>query len=195
MLAGLPRSSVWASPRTAGGARASTVSAAQALPPSSPRASSAWPPPNDEDMMEQVGNAVGVEARSSNMYAAPTATATFSKGLTVWAPNINIFRDPRWGHGLKLTARIRSDGPPRRPSHLRVCRATIPITCRPPPAPAFRRTSGPEADRHRCRHRLQAGPVETYLPAFPLVKEAGVEAVMGAYSRTNGEPCCGSRPC
>ena len=53
----------------------------------------------DEDMMEQVGNAIGVEARGKYNMCRAHGDRDIFKGLTVWAPNINIFRDPRWGRG------------------------------------------------------------------------------------------------
>lgn len=118
------------------------------------------------------------------------------KGLTVWAPNINIFRDPRWGRGHEtygedpfLTGRLgvrfvegmQGDDP----DYLQAA------AC----AKHFAVHSGPESDRHHFNAIVSKQDLwETYLPAFrALVKEAGVEAVMGAYNRTNGEPCCGSK--
>lgn len=62
----------------------------------------------DEDMMEQVGNAVGVEARGKYNMCRAHGDRDIFKGLTVWAPNINIFRDPAGVVATKLTARIRS---------------------------------------------------------------------------------------
>ena len=122
-------------------------------------------------------------------------TEISTRGLTFWAPNVNIFRDPRWGRGHEtygedpyLTARLgvkfvqglQGEGP--------VMKAAA---C----AKHFAVHSGPEALRHEFNAKASAKDMEeTYLPAFEaLVKEAKVEAVMGAYNRTNGEPCCGSK--
>ena len=150
----------------------------------------------DEDMMEQVGNAVGVEARGKyNMFRAHGDRDIF-KGLTVWAPNINIFRDPRWGRGhetygedpfltSRLGVRFVEGMQGNDPDYLQAA------AC----AKHFAVHSGPESDRHHFNAIVSKQDLwETYLPAFrALVKEAGVEAVMGAYNRTNGEPCCGSK--
>jgi beta-glucosidase len=150
----------------------------------------------DEDMMEQVGNAVGVEARGKYNMCRAHGDRDIFKGLTVWAPNINIFRDPRWGRGHEtygedpfLTSRLgvrfvegmQGDDP----DYLQAA------AC----AKHFAVHSGPESDRHHFNAIVSKQDLwETYLPAFrALVKEAGVEAVMGAYNRTNGEPCCGSK--
>lgn len=150
----------------------------------------------DEDMMEQVGNAVGVEARGKYNMCRTHGDRDIFKGLTVWAPNINIFRDPRWGRGHEtygedpfLTSRLgvrfvegmQGDDP----DYLQAA------AC----AKHFAVHSGPESDRHHFNAIVSKQDLwETYLPAFrALVKEAGVEAVMGAYNRTNGEPCCGSK--
>ena len=70
----------------------------------------------DEDMMEQVGNAVGVEARGKYNMCRAHGDRDIFKGLTVWAPNINIFRDPRWGPWPRNLRRGSvPDEPPRRP--------------------------------------------------------------------------------
>ena len=118
------------------------------------------------------------------------------QGLTFWSPNINIFRDPRWGRGQEtygedpfLTARmgvsfvrgLQGDDP-----KYRKLDAT---------AKHFAVHSGPEADRHH----FDATPskrdlYETYLPAFEaLVKEGQVDAVMGAYNRVYGESASASQ--
>lgn len=150
----------------------------------------------DEDMMQEVGNAVGVEARGKYNLCRSHNDRDIYKGLTVWAPNINIFRDPRWGRGHEtygedpfLTSRLgvrfvegmQGDDP----NYLQAA------AC----AKHFAVHSGPESDRHHFNAIASKQDMwETYLPAFrALVKEAGVEAVMGAYNRTNGEPCCGSK--
>ena len=150
----------------------------------------------DEDLLGQVGEAVGVEARGKyNMYRSYQDRDIY-KGLTIWAPNVNIFRDPRWGRGHEtygedpyLTSRLgvrfvegmQGDDP----DYLRAA------AC----AKHFAVHSGPEDQRHYFDAKVSQQDLwETYLPAFrALVKEAGVEAVMGAYNRTNGEPCCGSK--
>ncbi len=149
----------------------------------------------DTELMEKVGDAVATEGRAKyNAYTAMEDRDIY-KGLTFWAPNVNIFRDPRWGRGHEtygedpyLTGRMgvayvkgmQGDGETMKAA-----------AC----AKHFAVHSGPEGLRHEFDAVVSKKDMgETYLPAFEaLVKEAGVEAVMGAYNRTNGEPCCGSR--
>lgn len=149
----------------------------------------------DEELLEEVGNAVSTEARAKyNMQQRENDTDIY-KGLTLWAPNVNIFRDPRWGRGQEtfgedpyLTSRLGVryiEGLQGHDEHyLKAC------AC----AKHFAVHSGPESLRHEfdaVASKQDMG--ETYLPAFEAcVKEAKVETVMGAYNRTNGEPCCGS---
>lgn len=149
----------------------------------------------DEQLIYDIADVIAKEGRAKhNAYAAQNDRDIY-KGLTFWAPNVNIFRDPRWGRGHEtygedpwLTSRmgvnfvrgLQGDGP--------VMKAAA---C----AKHFAVHSGPEAIRHEFDAEATPKDMEeTYLPAFEaLVKEAGVEAVMGAYNRTNGEPCCGSK--
>lgn len=149
----------------------------------------------DEDAMEQVGDIIATEGRAKyNAYSRHDDRDIY-KGLTFWSPNVNIFRDPRWGRGHEtygedpyLTSRLgvrfveglQGDGP--------VMKAAA---C----AKHFAVHSGPEAVRHEFDAKVSLKDMwETYLPAFEaLVKEADVESVMGAYNRTNGEPCCGHK--
>ena len=150
----------------------------------------------DPDMMHKVGETVGVEARGKYNMCRSYGDRDIYKGLTVWAPNINIFRDPRWGRGHEtygedpyLTSRLgvnfvegmQGDDP----DYLQAA------AC----AKHFAVHFGPEDQRHYFNAEVNQQDLwETYLPAFrALVEEAGVEAVMGAYNRTNGEPCCGSK--
>ena len=150
----------------------------------------------DPDMMHKVGETVGVEARGKYNMCRSYGDRDNYKDLTGWAPNINIFRDPRWGRGHEtygedpyLTSRLgvnfvegmQGDDP----DYLQAA------AC----AKHFAVHSGPEDQRHYFNAEVNQQDLwETYLPAFrALVEEAGVEAVMGAYNRTNGEPCCGSK--
>lgn len=150
----------------------------------------------DEKLLGRVGHAVGLEARGKYNMCRSYEDRDIFKGLTIWAPNINIFRDPRWGRGHEtygedpyLTSRLgvnfvegmQGDDP----DYL------LAAAC----AKHFAVHSGPEDQRHYFNAEVSKQDLwETYLPAFrALVEEAGVEAVMGAYNRTNGEPCCGSK--
>lgn len=150
----------------------------------------------DEDMMEAVGDAISTEARAKFNAQQEFGDYDIYKGLTMWAPNINIFRDPRWGRGHetygedpyltgRLGVRFVQGLQGRNPDYLKVA------AC----AKHFAVHSGPEDLRHEFDARVSAQDMyETYLPAFQaLVQEAGVETVMGAYNRVNGEPCCGSK--
>ena len=114
----------------------------------------------------------------------------------MWSPNINIFRDPRWGRGQEtwgedpfLTGEMGS-------AYVRGLQGDDPkylktAAC----AKHFAVHSGPEKLRHEFNAEASLRDLyATYLPAFEkLVTEAGVESVMGAYNRTNGEPCCAQR--
>lgn len=148
----------------------------------------------DDELLKTVAEVISIECRAKYNEYSKKEDRDIYKGLTLWSPNINIFRDPRWGRGHEtygedpyLTARlgcafvkgIQGDG-----KHLRAA------AC----AKHFAVHSGPEALRHEFDAVASPKDMEeTYLPAFEaLVKEAKVEAVMGAYNRTNGEPCCGS---
>lgn len=148
----------------------------------------------DDELLTEVANVVATEARAKFNAYSKEGDRDIYKGLTLWSPNVNIFRDPRWGRGHEtygedpyLTSRLgvafinglQGDG-----EYLKAA------AC----AKHYAVHSGPEAVRHEFNaEATQKDMWETYLPAFEAcVKEAGVEAVMGAYNRTNGEPCCGS---
>ena len=144
----------------------------------------------DDSLVHRVGTAISDEARAS--FNAEHSYERFG-GLTFWTPNINIFRDPRWGRGQEtygedpfLTAHmgvalvkgLQGDDP----RYLKVA------AC----AKHYAVHSGPEALRHEFNAQVSAHDLwETYLPAFhALVDDAHVEAVMCAYNRTDGEACC-----
>ena len=148
----------------------------------------------DPEMIRKIGDVVATEARAKYNEASKHGDRDIYKGLTFWSPNINLFRDPRWGRGQEtysedpyLTARLgvayikglQGDG-----KYLKVA------AC----AKHYAVHSGPEAIRHEFDAEVSRKDLwETYLPAFEAaVKEGEVEAVMGAYNRTLGEPCCGS---
>ncbi|SFR78416.1 glycoside hydrolase family 3 N-terminal domain-containing protein [Anaeromicropila populeti] len=149
----------------------------------------------DEEMMEEVGDAVATEGRAKFNMQQEFGDTDIYKGLTFWAPNVNIFRDPRWGRGhetygedpyltSRLGVRFVQGLQGHDESYLKAA------AC----AKHFAVHSGPEDLRHSFDARVTEKDLnETYLPAFKaLVQEAKVETVMGAYNRTNGEPCCGS---
>lgn len=150
----------------------------------------------DEEMMEIVGDAIATEARAKFNMQQEFGDTDIYKGLTFWAPNVNIFRDPRWGRGhetygedpyltSRLGVRFVEGLQGHDENYLKAA------AC----AKHYAVHSGPEELRHSFDARVSEKDLhETYLPAFKaLVQEAKVEAVMGAYNRTNGEPCCGSK--
>ena len=150
----------------------------------------------DPELIYEVASAIGDEGRAKYHEALRRKGATDQyQGLTFWSPNVNIFRDPRWGRGQEtwgedpyLTGEMAAafvkglQG-----DHPRYLKAAA---C----AKHYAVHSGPEKLRHTfnaviSRHDL----FDTYLPAFKkLVTESHVEAVMGAYNRTLDEPCCAS---
>ncbi|MDD6034868.1 MAG: glycoside hydrolase family 3 C-terminal domain-containing protein [Lachnospiraceae bacterium] len=150
----------------------------------------------DEDMMEEVGEHVSTEGRAKFNMQQKYGDTDIYKGLTFWAPNVNIFRDPRWGRGhetygedpyltSRLGVRFIEGMQGKDEKYLKVA------AC----AKHFAVHSGPEDVRHSFNAEVSKQDLyETYLPAFKAcVQEAKVEAVMGAYNRTNGEACCGSK--
>ncbi|MDR0730432.1 MAG: glycoside hydrolase family 3 C-terminal domain-containing protein [Treponema sp.] len=148
----------------------------------------------DESLIQEIAGAISDEARAKYNEAIAQGNRGQYWGLTFWTPNINIFRDPRWGRGQEtsgedpfLTGRIGAalvrglQG--EDPEHLKTA------AC----AKHFAVHSGPEKLRHTFDAVVSRKDLfETYLPAFKALVDAGVESVMGAYNRTLGEPCCGS---
>jgi beta-glucosidase len=149
----------------------------------------------DDELIKQVATAISDEARAKHHAALKKGNRAQYTGLTFWTPNINIFRDPRWGRGQEtygedpyLTSRmgtafvrgLQGDDP----KYLKAS------AC----AKHYVVHSGPE----ELRHYFNALPDETdfretYLPAFKALVDAGVESVMCAYNRLYDEPCCGSK--
>lgn len=146
----------------------------------------------DEALLFQIGEAVSTEARAKYNENEKHEDRDIYKGITLWSPNVNVFRDPRWGRGhetygedptligrlgVAFIKGLQGDG-----EYLRTA------AC----AKHFAVHSGPEEKRHFFDAKVSMKELwETYLPQFEAcVKEGQVEAVMGAYNRTNGEPCC-----
>jgi beta-glucosidase len=146
----------------------------------------------DDSLLHRVAGAISDEARAMYNAAVVKDYRPRFGGLTFWTPNINIFRDPRWGRGQEtygedpyLTARmgvalvtgLQGDDP----RYLKVA------AC----AKHYAVHSGPERLRHQFDAEVSAHDLwETYLPAFHALVNAKVEAVMCAYNRTDGEACC-----
>ncbi len=149
----------------------------------------------DEPAMKRIGDTVATEGRAKYNMQSALGDRDIYKGLTFWSPNINIFRDPRWGRGHEtygedpyLTARLGVGFVQGLQGDAEYLKSAA---C----AKHFAVHSGPEDVRHEFDAQVNEKDLwETYLPAFEtLVKEAKVEAVMGAYNRVNGEPSCGSK--
>ncbi len=148
----------------------------------------------DPDLLGRVATAISDEARAKHNASVRAGFRQRYRGLTFWTPNINIFRDPRWGRGQETygedpflmakmgTAYVRG----LQGDHPRYLKAAA---C----AKHYAIHSGPEGLRHSFDAIANPKELnETYLPAFQALVEAGVEIVMCAYNRTNGEPCCSS---
>lgn len=149
----------------------------------------------DEDLMHQVATAISDEGRAKYHNFANNDVRSIYTGLTYWSPNINIFRDPRWGRGQEtygedpyLTSAmgvsfikgLQGDDPDYLKSVATVKHYAV--------------HSGPEETRHIDNLFVNDRDLyETYLPAFrSAVKEANVQSVMCAYNRFRDRPCCGS---
>jgi beta-glucosidase len=149
----------------------------------------------DPILIQKVGDAVSDEARAINNHLLDNGyTQRLYQGLTFWSPNVNIFRDPRWGRGQETFGEdpflsgsigaayikgLQGDNP----KYMKVA------AC----AKHFAVHSGPEALRHEFNAIASPKDLyETYLPQFKMCVDAGVEAIMCAYNRTNNEACCGS---
>ncbi len=149
----------------------------------------------DADLLFRIANAISDEARAMFHASVKKGNRLRYGGLTFWSPNVNIFRDPRWGRGQEtygedpfLTAilgvafvkGLQGD----HPHYLKTA------AC----AKHYVVHSGPEGDRHHFNAKASLKDMfETYLPAFKALVKAGVESVMCAYNRTNDEACCGSK--
>ncbi len=147
----------------------------------------------DTELMGEIGEVIATEGRAKYNEYSSHGDRDIYKGLTFWSPNVNLFRDPRWGRGQETYGE----------DPYLISRLAVPFikgiqgdgeymkgaAC----AKHFVVHSGPEALRHEFNATASEKDLwETYLPAFEAcVTEAGVEAVMGAYNRTNGEVCCG----
>jgi len=148
----------------------------------------------DTELVHDVADAISTEARAKYHAASSHGDRGIYKGLTFWSPNVNIFRDPRWGRGHEtygedpyLTSRLGVEfvkGLQGQGEHLKAA------AC----AKHYAVHSGPEKLRHEFNAVCSTKDLwETYLPAFEAcVVEGKVEAVMGAYNRTLDEPCCAS---
>ena len=149
----------------------------------------------DKDFLKKIADVISTEARAKYNESSKLGDRDLYKCITMWSPNVNIFRDARWGRGQEtygedpyLTARLgvafieglQGDG-----KYMKAAGC----------AKHYAVHSGPEASRHHFDAQVSDKDIEeTYVPAFEAaVKEAGVAGVMGAYNRVNGEPACASQ--
>jgi beta-glucosidase len=148
----------------------------------------------DADLVKRIGEAVSLEARAKHDDAVRIGNFSQYGGLTLWSPNINIFRDPLWGRGMEtfgedpfLTATLGV-------AYVKGLQGDHPYYYRTAAcAKHIAVHSGPESERHTFD--AYASPkdlYETYLPAFEALTRAGVASVMCGYNRLYGEPCCAS---
>ncbi len=150
----------------------------------------------DADLVRRMADAIATEGRAKFNVAQSIGNYGIYAGLTYWSPNVNIFRDPRWGRGMEtfgedpyLSGIIGS-------AFVKGLQGDHPFYLKAAAcAKHYAVHSGPEKDRHS----FDAIPskkdlYETYLPAFKmLVEDAKVEAIMGAYNRVYGESASGSK--
>jgi len=148
----------------------------------------------DTELIYDVASAISDEARAKFNVAVSIGNRARYAGLTFWSPNVNIFRDPRWGRGQEtygedpyLSGQIGAafvKGLQQEKDGILQAAAC---------AKHFVVHSGPEKLRHEFDALSSPRDLqETYFPAFKTLVDAGVEGFMCAYNRTNGEACCGS---
>ena len=149
----------------------------------------------DKDLMFSVANAISDEARGKHNYFVANNIRSIYTGLTFWTPNINIFRDPRWGRGQETYG----EDP-----YLTGSMATSFIKGLQGNDPKYFKTiatakhyavhSGPEFTRHSDNIYVSDRDLyDTYLPAFKaVIRDANVQSVMCAYNRFRDKPCCGN---
>ncbi len=145
----------------------------------------------DPDLVGEVADVISTEGRAKYNKHVKYGDHDIFKGLTFWAPNINIFRDPRWGRGQEtfgedpfLTAELGV-------SFIKGIQGDGEFLKAGACSKHFAVHSGPEKYRHGFDAVVDMHDMwETYLPAFEKTVKSGVAGVMGAYNRTNGQPCC-----
>ncbi len=148
------------------------------------------------DLVKHIGDAIATEARAKYVVARRNKNYARYTGLTFWSPNVNIFRDPRWGRGMEtwgedpfLTGTLGT-------AFVRGMQGDDPVYLKVAACGKhYAVHSGPEATRHEANVEPSKRDLwETYLPAFEmLVKEGKVEIIMGAYNRVYGESASGSK--
>jgi beta-glucosidase len=151
----------------------------------------------DKELIHRVGSATGDEGRAKYHEALRRKGYTDQyQGLTFWSPNVNIFRDPRWGRGQETWGEDPFFTGEMASAFVKGLQGDHPKYLKAGAcAKHYAVHSGPEKDRHTFNAIVTKRELyDTYLPAFKkLVMDAKVESVMGAYNRTLDEVCCGSK--
>jgi len=150
----------------------------------------------DTDLLFRVATAISIEARAKHHEALRQGRHGIYEGLTFWSPNINIFRDPRWGRGMETYGEDPFLAGRLAVAFVRGIQGDDPRYLRAIATPKhYAVHSGPEPDRHRFDAVVDERDLrETYLPAFEAsIAEGGAWSVMCAYNRVDGAPACGSR--
>jgi beta-glucosidase len=146
----------------------------------------------NDSLLNEVANVISTEARAKYNLSTQQQRHLQYMGLTFWSPNINIFRDPRWGRGQEtygedpfLTATMGT-------AYIKGLQGSDPNSLKTSAtAKHFAVHSGPEATRHTINVIVDEKDLrETYLYAFKKLVDANVESVMCAYNRVNDQPCC-----
>jgi beta-glucosidase len=149
----------------------------------------------NDGLMHRIATAISDEARAKHREAARRDIRGIYSGLTYWSPNVNIFRDPRWGRGQETYGEDPTLSARMGVTFVQALQGDDAVYLKLVATPKhYAVHSGPELNRHRFDARVSERDMrETYLPAFEAcVKEGGAASVMGAYNRVNGEPACAS---
>ena len=150
----------------------------------------------DKNLMHEVAMAISDEARAKHHQAQRQGNYRRYFGLTFWTPNVNLFRDPRWGRGQETYGEDPHLAARMGVAFIRGLQGDDPDYLKLVATPKhFAVHSGKESERHHFNARVSPRDLrESYLPHFrACVQEGKAYSVMGAYNRTNGEPCCGSK--
>ncbi len=150
----------------------------------------------NSDLVFRIAVVISDEARAKHHEFSRLGDRGISKGLTFWSPNVNIFRDPRWGRGQETYGEDPHMAGEMGVAFVRGLQGDHPKYLKVVATPKhYAVHSGPEALRHHFDAVVSKKDLrETYLPAFKrCVQEGKAASIMGAYNRTNGEPCCASQ--
>ncbi|MBL0310581.1 MAG: glycoside hydrolase family 3 C-terminal domain-containing protein [Bacteroidetes bacterium] len=151
----------------------------------------------DKNLMHRVATAISDEARAKFNIAVSKGQRLRYQGLTFWSPNINIFRDPRWGRGMETYGEDPYLTGQMAVQFIRGLQGDDPKYFKTiATAKHYAVHSGPESERHTFNAEVSEYDLrETYLPAFKMsVEDAQVHSLMCAYNSVRGKPCCSNDP-